>query len=83
MAEKPVISITDLELNGMSDKFVPLQLRDVRARAESEAITLALMRSNTISEAANNLGVTRPTLYNLIGKYDLETHLVGKRDRDS
>ena len=83
MAENLMIGVTDLELDGLSENYVPLMLRDVRAMAESEAITMTLMRSKTISEAATSLGITRPTLYNLINKYELEPHLVGKQDQGS
>ncbi len=83
LAEKPMISVSDLELEGLSDSYVPELLRDVRARAETKAITMALMSSKTISDAASSLGITRPTLYNLIGKYQLEHHLAGKQDQNS
>ncbi len=83
MVEKPTISVSDLELDALSESYVPTLLRDVRAQAEIEAITMTLMNSKTISEAASSLGVTRPTLYNLIAKYELENHLAGKQDQNA
>jgi two-component system NtrC family response regulator len=83
MADSSMLNVLDLELEGLSDSYAPTLLRDVRARAETEAITLALMNSKTISEAASSLGITRPTLYNLISKYELETHLAGKQEQAS
>lgn len=82
MAEKPVIGVKELEMEGMSENFVPKLLKDVRAEAESSAVTMALMNCTSISDAAKCLGITRPTLYNLINKYGLETQLVGKQDQE-
>jgi len=80
LAESPVLGVADLQLEGLAIDFVPELLRDVRAKAETEAIKLALMGSKNISDAAKSLGITRPTLYNLISKYELETHLSGKQE---
>jgi two-component system, NtrC family, response regulator len=49
-----------------------LNLRHVRQEAERGAILRALsMTDNNISAAAKLLGVTRPTFYDLIKKYDM------------
>ena len=49
-----------------------LNLRTIRQRAESEAIQQAMIRSsNNVSRAAKLLGVTRPTLYDMMRKYEL------------
>jgi two-component system NtrC family response regulator len=49
-----------------------LNLRAVRQHAETEAINQALIRTGgNISRAAELLGVTRPTLYDLMRKYDI------------
>ena len=49
-----------------------LNLREVRAEAETQAIYRALERANkNISQASRMLGVSRPTLYNLIAKYGI------------
>ena len=83
MADSPVIGVRDLELEAMSEGFVPELLKDVRAKAEREAILAALMSCDSISDSAKALGVTRPTLYNLINKYGLETQLAGKQSQSS
>ncbi|MEW6990591.1 PEP-CTERM-box response regulator transcription factor [Colwelliaceae bacterium 6441] len=58
----------DLELN--------LNLRQVREQAESIAIQKAYALSEgNMSKCAELLGITRPTLYTLIGKYDLAINL--------
>jgi two-component system NtrC family response regulator len=53
-----------------------LNLRAVRQRAETDAIRQALIRTaGNISKAAEVLGVTRPTLYDLLQKYGIEAQL--------
>jgi len=83
MADKSVVGIADLELESLSESYVPELLKDVRAKAEKQAVIKALTNSVSISGAANSLGVSRPTMYNLIGKYDLETHVAGKQEQES
>ena len=57
-----------------SNRYADLNLREVRRAAESRAIRRALVYSSgNISQAAKLLGITRPTLYDLIEKYELET----------
>ena len=75
MADKPIISEADLQLQGDSADFEPQLLKDVRARAEIDAITTALYNFPSVSEAAKSLGITRPTMYNLINKYELDSLL--------
>ena len=83
MAEGTMIGVSDVELEGLGEGYVPILLKDIRGKAETEAIILTLMNSKTMSEAAISLGVTRPTLYNLINKYELESHLAGKQDQNT
>ena len=50
-----------------------LDLRTVRDAAERRAVTLALARSDgNIAKAADLLGVSRPTLYDLMKKLGLQ-----------
>jgi len=70
MCEDKHISSVDLGL--MSSDGVSINLRQVRLQAERSAILKALtMTENNISAAAKLLGVTRPTLYDLLKKYNV------------
>ncbi|MGB5744874.1 MAG: helix-turn-helix domain-containing protein [Sedimenticolaceae bacterium] len=47
-------------------------MREVRENAESQAILRALARSDgNVSKTSDLLGITRPTLYNLMKKYGI------------
>jgi two-component system NtrC family response regulator len=74
MADGTQISLEDLELpgpNGQRD-LDPFNLREVRENAESQAILRALARGDgNVSKTADLLGITRPTLYNLMKKYGI------------
>ena len=73
MAESKQISVDDLELEEGAENPMPFNLREVRENAERSAIIRALNQTNgNVSQAAEMLGVTRPTLYSLLNKYDLK-----------
>jgi two-component system NtrC family response regulator len=68
MAEGPLITPADLGLTA-GGEGISLNLREVRARAERQAISHALaITDRNISLSAELLGVTRPTLYDLMNK---------------
>lgn len=72
MADGHLVTAEDLELevDGETGRGLPLNLRQVRDAAEREAIMRAMGHAgDNISEAAQLLGVTRPTLYSLLEKY--------------
>ncbi len=78
MAEGSQVTAEDLELEDYledttkADASLPLNLRTVREQAEKNAIVQALAHANdNITEAAELLGVTRPTLYSMMEKYGL------------
>jgi two-component system NtrC family response regulator len=68
MTEGHVVGSADLGLQPAEiDESDSLNLREVRLRAESRAVSRALAISGgNISKAAELLGVTRPTLYDLM-----------------
>ncbi len=70
MADGKHITREDLGLAEAGE--LSLNLRHIRQEAERAAILRALsMTDNNISAAAKLLGVTRPTFYDLIKKYDM------------
>lgn len=74
MAEGQQLSLVDLDLAPVDEETCfPVSLQEVRERAESRAIRRALARVNgNMTLAAKELGVTRPTLYDLLEKYELK-----------
>ncbi len=75
MADGQHITAEDLQLGDVIADGVdrlPLNLRQVREEAERGAIVRALyLAGDNISEASELLGVTRPTLYSIMEKYNL------------
>lgn len=72
MADGTEIDAMDLELADVQVKAQPFELREVREMAERTAIQRAMSYTdNNISRTAELLGVTRPTLYNLMKKHGL------------
>lgn len=77
MADGKQITAADLSLEAVEGRPPSLNLREVRAAAESEAIRRALVHSSgNISQASKLLGITRPTLYDLMEKYAINTESV-------
>ncbi len=71
MCDDKLISREDLGL--MIDESQAINLRQVRHNAEKAAIQRALgVTEGNISAAAKQLGVTRPTLYDLLKKYNIQ-----------
>ena len=74
MAESTNISADELDLEANIEVTMPLNLKEAREIAERGTIQRALSHTdNNISKAAEYLGVSRPTLYDLITKYKLKT----------
>lgn len=79
MADGKMVTASDLGLQG-DEKGESLNLREVRQRAESKAIRVALTKSyGNISKASELLGITRPTLYDLMNKYGLSADGYSKK----
>ena len=80
MADGKLVTAADLHLTPGEEGLESLNLREVRQRAESKAIRVALTRSyGNISKAAELLGITRPTLYDLLNKYGLSAEHYTKK----
>jgi two-component system NtrC family response regulator len=73
VAEGTAILPADLGFEDPSRHASRLSLRDIRRRAESAAVTEALQSAEgNLTRAAELLGVTRPTLYDLIERLGLQ-----------
>jgi two-component system NtrC family response regulator len=73
MAEGKQVTAEDMGLAGEETPAPNLNLREVRKDAEARAIKRALVyASGNVSRAAKMLGVTRPTLYDLMDKYEIQ-----------
>jgi len=79
MAEGAVVTAADLGLEDPGDDPEYLNLRVARRRAEAQAVrqALAVARGN-LSRAAELLGVTRPTLYDLLAKHCIDAAQFGR-----
>ncbi|MDF3019635.1 MAG: Fis family transcriptional regulator [Steroidobacteraceae bacterium] len=72
MAETNLISANDLGLKESTESALLFNLKEVRTRAERQAIRQAMsITDGNVSRAAELLGVTRPTLYDLMEKYGI------------
>jgi two-component system NtrC family response regulator len=73
MAEGPQINAEDLGLPAVSAPEMPINLRQVRDEAEYKALVKALARvDGNILKAAELLGVSRPTLYDLMSRHGIK-----------
>jgi two-component system NtrC family response regulator len=79
MAEGVVVTASDLGLKDPGEDPEYLNLRVARQRAEVQAArqALAVARGN-VSRAAELLGVTRPTLYDLIERHHIDVSSFGR-----
>jgi two-component system NtrC family response regulator len=72
MAEGSRLTAADLDLVNSSDEAA-LTLKVARENADRQAIRRAMLRAEgNVSTAAKFLGVSRPTLYDLLKQYGLE-----------
>lgn len=75
MSEGPQISVEDLglQVSAQEQGPEPLNLRQVRDEAERNAVVRVLGRvDGNIAKAAELLGVSRPTLYDLLNRHGLK-----------
>jgi len=80
MADGKMVTAADLGIADGGGEEASLNLREVRQHAESKAIRVALTKSyGNISKAAEMLGITRPTLYDLLNKYGMSADSYSKK----
>jgi two-component system, NtrC family, response regulator len=73
MADGPQVTQQDLGLNLAEAEIAPLNLRQVREEAERKALVRALGRvGGNMLQAAELLGVSRPTLYDLLNRHGIK-----------
>lgn len=73
MADGPQIAAEDLGLNVEVKDDQPVNLRQVRDEAEYKALVKALARvDGNILRAAELLGISRPTLYDLMNRHGIK-----------
>ena len=74
MADGATLGADDIGIESAGEEDTPLDLRTVRDDAERKAVIAALGRSNSnVVKAAELLGISRPTLYDLMHKFGLKT----------
>ena len=79
MSESKNIDNADLDLS--VELALSINLRSARQKAEINAINTALsIADGNISACAKLLGITRPTLYDLIKKYDMKSAMTASEN---
>ncbi|MBB3033034.1 PEP-CTERM-box response regulator transcription factor [Alteriqipengyuania lutimaris] len=75
MADGKLVSAQDLDLTDLREEAAdPLNLKCAREQVDRHVIRKALARTEgNISGSAKLLGISRPTLYDLLKQYDLQT----------
>jgi two-component system NtrC family response regulator len=72
MADGKLISAEDLDMEA-GEECLPVNLKSAREEADRRAIRQALAKTEgNISSTAKLLGISRPTLYDLLKQYDLQ-----------
>ena len=73
MADGPQITAEDLGLSSEPVEEAPINLRQIREEAEHKAVVKALARMDgNIAKAAELLGISRPTLYDLMNRHAIK-----------
>jgi two-component system NtrC family response regulator len=73
MAEGKLVTAQDLDLTAPAGEDLPVNLKAARETADRAVIRKALAQTdNNISGAAKLLGISRPTLYDLLKQYGLQ-----------
>jgi two-component system NtrC family response regulator len=79
MSESKRLSASDLELEPTGGGLQGITLKEARERLESEMIRQVLRKhTGKITSAAVELGISRPTLYELMDKLGIEKNGVDK-----
>ena len=73
MADGKLVTAEDLDLAAPAADSLPVNLKAARETADRQVIRKALAQTDgNISGAAKLLGISRPTLYDLLKQYGLQ-----------
>ncbi len=76
LSESSFVTVEDLEMGEHLANSMPLNLKSIREAAEVSAVKRAMNYSDyNIAETSRLLGISRPTIYNLLEKHNLQ-HLI-------
>jgi two-component system NtrC family response regulator len=72
MAEGAKITSVDLEMEAPQPRYESMGLKEARESLEKDLLSKALARnSGNLTKAAQELGISRPTLYDLMEKFEM------------
>ena len=72
MSDGKKISLEDLEMESLDIETKRMTLKDAREDVEKKLIIKAIARNdNNLSKAATDLGISRPTLYDMMDKLEI------------
>jgi two-component system, NtrC family, response regulator len=72
MAEGDRVTPDDLDITTIKSKYSQMKLKDAREALDRELIMESLTRNlGNITNASSDLGISRPTLYDLMAKYQI------------
>jgi two-component system NtrC family response regulator len=73
MSDGPQIGADDLGIDEAAEPDEPINLRQVRDEAGYSAVIKAIARADgNIARAAEMLGISRPTLYDLMSRHGIK-----------
>jgi two-component system, NtrC family, response regulator len=73
MAKNPKLSVADLQLSSISEKYHGMKLKEAREDLEKELVLKSLTKNkHNLTKVAAELGISRPTLYELMDRLDIE-----------
>jgi two-component system NtrC family response regulator len=73
LSDGPIITASDIGIDAEDGDEISFDLKKARERVDTQYINMALLKNHgNISKAADELGLSRPTLHSLIKKYGIQ-----------